>query len=509
MPTPFGRFLSLVFALGLVLFVPNLPAAEVPFAIEVIDDQTGRGVPLVELRTVDGTSFWTDSNGLIAFNEPGLLGQKVFFHVESPGYEVAKDGFGSRGQALDVRPGGAAKIKIKRTQIGERLYRVTGVGIYRDSVLLDRPAPIREPTLNGLVAGQDSVQVVAWQDKLLWLWGDTNRPAYPLGLFHTSGATSLPPNAGGLDPSRGVDLTYYVGKDGFSRAMAAIEGPGVVWLEGLAPVDDGGRRRLVARYSRLKGLGEMLEHGLAIFDDQGAVFRKHCQFDMADQWHCPRGQATEQTAEGTKYLLFASPYPIVRVPATLAAVSDPRQYEAFTCLPPGGRFAGKDTRLDRDGGKLVYGWKRGAQPLEPGQENELLKAGLLKPEEVRFLPKDVAGDRRVILHSGSVHWNAYRKRWLAIAVEVGGKESFLGEVWLSEAESPTGPWTRAVKIATHPHYSFYNPTQHPFFDQQGGRLIYFEGTYTASFSGNRQTTPRYEYNQLMYRLDLADPRLAQ
>ncbi|MFZ9033886.1 MAG: hypothetical protein ACO21J_08035 [Anaerohalosphaeraceae bacterium] len=55
---------------------------------------------------------------------------------------------------------------------------------------------------------------------------------------------------------------------------------------------------------------------------------------------------------------------------------------------------------------------------------------------------------------------------------------------------------------THKSYSFYNPTQHPFFDEAGGQIIYFEGTYTAAFS-----TPRYEYNQIMYRLDLRDPRL--
>jgi hypothetical protein len=54
---------------------------------------------------------------------------------------------------------------------------------------------------------------------------------------------------------------------------------------------------------------------------------------------------------------------------------------------------------------------------------------------------------------------------------------------------------------------FYNPTQHPFFDAEGGRIIYFQGTYTNTFSGDPTPTPRYEYNQMMYRLDLGDPRL--
>jgi hypothetical protein len=64
-----------------------------------------------------------------------------------------------------------------------------------------------------------------------------------------------------------------------------------------------------------------------------------------------------------------------------------------------------------------------------------------------------------------------------------------------------------VKVASHPKYSFYNPRHHSFMDEEGGRVIYFEGTYTESFSGNPVPTPRYDYNQVMYRLDLGDSRL--
>jgi hypothetical protein len=49
------------------------------FAVEVVDDQSGRGVPMVELRTTYGTSYVTDSAGLVAFFEPGLMGKRVFF----------------------------------------------------------------------------------------------------------------------------------------------------------------------------------------------------------------------------------------------------------------------------------------------------------------------------------------------------------------------------------------------------------------------------------------------
>ena len=121
------------------------------FCIKVVDDATGRGVPLVELKTVSGIRYYTDSAGVVAFEEPGLMGQKVFFHVKSHGYEYPKDGFGYRGARLKVEPGGEATLKIKRNNIAERLYRVTGAGIYRDSLLVGRRGPCRSdsPLLNG------------------------------------------------------------------------------------------------------------------------------------------------------------------------------------------------------------------------------------------------------------------------------------------------------------------------------------------------------------------------
>jgi len=186
-------------------YLAAAPAAGGPFEIQVVDQATGRGVPLVELRTVNQIRYVTDSAGRVAFFEPGLMGTRVFFHVRSHGYEFAKDGFGMRGRALDVRPGGRAVLKIKRINIAERLYRITGGGIYRDSVLLGRDAGIKQPLLNAKVLGQDSVQAVVYRGKVHWLWGDTNRPGYPLGNFHMPGATSKLPGAGGLDPAVGVD----------------------------------------------------------------------------------------------------------------------------------------------------------------------------------------------------------------------------------------------------------------------------------------------------------------
>ena len=55
-----------------VLSLLAQPEAATYFTIRVVDEQTGRGVPLVELRTVNGIRLFTDSNGIVAFHEPGL-----------------------------------------------------------------------------------------------------------------------------------------------------------------------------------------------------------------------------------------------------------------------------------------------------------------------------------------------------------------------------------------------------------------------------------------------------
>ena len=124
---------------------------------------------------------------------------------------------------------------------------------------------------------------------------------------------------------------------------------------------------------------------------------------------------------------------------------------------------------------------------------------------------DPGNPKPILLNNCSCFWNDYRKRYIMIASEALGA-TMLGEVWYSEADRPEGPWVQARKIITHANkkgdaHDFYNPTQHPFLDQAGGRVIYLEGSYVNTFSGNPHPTPYYEYNQIMYRLDLSDPRL--
>ena len=80
--------------------------------IRVLDAETKRGVPLVELKTVNDRIYYTDSNGVVAFYEPGLMNKQVFFHVKSHGYQFPKDGFGYRGTKIQTTPGKTITIQI-------------------------------------------------------------------------------------------------------------------------------------------------------------------------------------------------------------------------------------------------------------------------------------------------------------------------------------------------------------------------------------------------------------
>ncbi|PYJ83358.1 MAG: hypothetical protein DME22_15950 [Verrucomicrobia bacterium] len=202
---------------------------------------------------------------------------------------------------------------------------------------------------------------------------------------------------------------------------------------------------------------------------------------------------------GVEYLYL---YPNWRVKADLKNLADLKDYEAFTCVAGDGRVNGAATVIDRDSeGRARYSWRPGAARLHPGRIRELITAGRLKPEESWIQFQDFESGAPVEAGRGSVYWNEFRRRWVMI---VSAKP---GEIWFAEADTPVGPWVYARWVVSHDSYNFYNPTQHPFFDQDGGRLIYFEGTYTASFSDAKEKTPRYDYNQVMYRLALDDSRL--
>lgn len=476
-----------LFVLVLVLAAGAARAQDVrPFRITAVDAATGRGVPLVELETVHHVRFVTDSAGVAAIDLPGLMGHRVYFHVRSDGYELPADGFGYRGVRPVLEPGGSLTVRLTRINVAERLYRVTGAGIYRDSVLLGDEVPIDEPLLSAGVLGLDSVLAAVYRGRIHWFYGDTNRASYPLGNFHATGATSRLPADGGLDPAVGIDLEYLVGEDGFVRKMCPDDEPGPVWLFGLVVVETDDGPVMAARYARMKSLGEKLEHGMAVFDDERGSFRQEVEWPLDNELGA-HGHAFRVETEGRSWFYFASPYPEVRVPARLADVLDPTRYEAFTAEPD-------------EAGRTAWAWRAGRTPIAADDRRRV-------PSRHRWHAlTDVETGKSIRGHSGSIRWNPHRRRWVMVFQEAGGRSN-LGEVWYAEGDTPIGPWRWARRIATHEQTSFYNVVHHDFLDADGGRLLHFQGTYSILFSGRKVATPRYDYNQILYRLDTDDERL--
>jgi hypothetical protein len=440
---------------ALLTFVSPAQGGE-PFLVRLVDADTKRRVPLVELKTTHNLRYFTDNAGLVAIDDAGLMNQEVFFFIASHGYEFAKDGFGYRGARLLVEPGASRELAIKRLNIAERLYRVTGAGLYEHSLRAGQKAPIKKPILNTQVVGCDSAQTAIYDGKLFWVWGDTSRLSYPLGNFQVSAATSRLPGEGGLDPNVGVDLDFFKNDEGFARGIAPIPGTGPTWLTALAVVKDkDGDERLVAAYNKIKPPLSVYESGLCEFDIEEQKFKRLFAFEKSAR-PIPTGHAFRHIDAGENWLYFGEAVPHMRVRDRYESLVEPRDYESI-------------------------------------QAN------------VQF--SDVQNGKTVKPHHGSVAWSDYRKRWISIFTREHGDTSYLGEIYYAEADAPEGPWRKAVKIVTHDRYSFYNPKQHPYFGDKSGRHLYFEGTYTATFSGNKDPTPLYDYNQIMYRLDLDDERL--
>jgi hypothetical protein len=155
-------------------------------------------------------------------------------------------------------------------------------------------------------------------------------------------------------------------------------------------------------------------------------------------------------------------------------------------------------KIDRDSkGQIQYGWKKGTDAIDYSAQTELIKRGVITKEEGFLQPTDLISGQPVDVKRGSISWNPYRQRWILIAGAT--------DIWYSEADTPVGPWVYVQKVVSNDQF-LYNPVHHAFLDQEEGKRIFFQGTFTKFFS-KEPPIPRYDYNQLMYGLDLSYHRL--
>ena len=433
----------------------RLALAVEPCRIEIIDKENGWPVPLVELTSIHETRHVSDNLGLIAIDDPDLLDRELWFYVKGHGYGVAKDGFGYEGVRITLKAGGKYRVEVERRNIAKRLGRLTGTGLFAEGEKLGIP-PLQPESG---VFGCDSVLMAKHDGKLFWLWGDTNLPGYPLGIFNSSAATTPLLPLGKFQPPLAMPLTYFRDEKGKPRGVAEIPGEGPTWLSGMVSLPG---EHLVATYSKIKGFLEEYEVGLCVWDETTKKFLPEKviwkQADGAKPLFLQGHPVIWQDSEGKAWLLFGDPFPSARCPDDFVSWKNPAT------------------------------WEKVPAPASP---RSAIDGSEVKP------------------HRGSIAWNAFRKRWITLFTQNGGKPSALGEIWYAEADSPLGPWSPAVKVLSHDNYTFYNPRIQSELTPDDATYILFEGTYTTTFADHASPTPRYNYNQILYRLDLDDPRLTR
>ena len=486
--------------------------AEPPFLscrIEVVEKSSGWPVPLVELRTTHHVRFVTDNAGVIAFDLPELMGRETWFEIAGNGYTVPRDGFGNRGVRLTPQPGKTLRIELERHIVARRLGRMTGAGIFAEAQRLANDETWRD----GATLGCDSVQMARHRGRLYWFWGDTVVARYPLGIFDSTGATTpLHPIPSFIPPIR-LRYDHFADENGAPRGVAKIPGEGPTWLTALVSLpDSNGLHRLGATYAKVKPPLDVYEWGLCVWDEQSARFQHLHTVWSKSTGHTQAPSESSQTSEGRvvrvlpkpppfpeghatfwkdddgrQWVLFGNPFPKLRCLATFEAWKDPARWQVLDPPKP----------------------RRNELPESSPRSDELHEPSLRRDELHESFALEAATDgQRVKPHSGSIAWNNFRKRWVTVFMESFGKPSVFGELWYAEARHPTGPWGKAVKILSHENYTFYNPRLHPELTPTDADFLVFEGTYTTQFADKPIATPRYDYNQILYRLDLDDPRLA-
>lgn len=425
-----------------------------PCRIQIVDDENGWPVPLVELKTTHHVRFVSDNRGQIAFDLPELMGVETWFHLEGHGYTVEPDGFGMVGIRIVPRPGETHTVRVKRTLPAKRLGRITGGGLFAESQQLGDEVDWSEQR----ILGCDSVQNAVHNGLLFWAWGDTVLPQYPLGRFHMIGATTPVQPLKSFQPPIGLRYDYFTDSDGVPRNTAQMPGDGPTWLSGLVSLpDQSGTNRLVATYAKIQPPLAEYERGLCVWNEQEKHFDKLSFLwrrtqDAPHPPASPGGHAVFFTdMDNQRWVLFGDPFPAVKCRATFEDWSQPKRWETL-------------------------------------QPQDLVAA---------------AGSTETIKpHRGAIAWSKYRKKWVSVFTQLAGGPSMLGEIWYAEAVQPTGPWSNAIKVVTHNQYTFYNPQLHLEFTPVGSPILLFEATYTHTFSKTATPTPRSDYNQVLYRLDL-------
>jgi len=485
------------------------------FRVDVVDDETGIGVPLVLLRTNNYLEYFSDSAGRVAFFEPGMMNTSVWFSVLADGYELnvrkTKGAYSynapyDSGFVVNTRVGaGPAIVYMTRKQHAERVYRLTGGGLYRDSVLTGAPIPetvadraLIDP-LSGST-GQDTLHLVNLNaTHVMYFFGDTVCPrsarqnnCNAKGMYTVAAVSDLGNDSRAeYQPSQPPRLKYIADSNHDAPHPIAPIAPlsQNTWIAGVfMGIDDGdaasGRDNyssdvLFAAYFKNPGDGAspgQAKQGMAIWNASarqmealGSPWPRNASLSLNGA-HAVQVISPADAAKGFEaYAWFVNGYVTSRVLAKASAVA---RYERFEHLP---------------------------MPAMP------------------------------TVSCNTVNWNAWAKRYLCLGdnrIDDGGIFLFGGPVPITIAWSHDllGPYVNATEIIAHnaSGASCYNGLHMPHMDMEGGRVVHVACTYTAMWSntdkdpnlwssclfginshqGCSPVVPRYEYNNIVSRIDL-------
>eukprot|EP00756_Hemistasia_phaeocysticola_P063136 Hpha_TRINITY_DN6626_c0_g1::TRINITY_DN6626_c0_g1_i1::g.26460::m.26460 len=368
------------------------------FGISVRDNATGKGVPLVLLRTGNYIEHYTDSAGNIAFLEPGLMNQSVWFSVLADGYAFLNSSSipspYDNGTVLHTGLGERATLYVHRTQAAQRVYRLTGGGRYRDTLLLGWEAEIPEAVRPDAAMdasgsgsfGQDTVHVATNRSgpgppTVFWTFGDTACPrsarennCLATGMY-TVGATSCLPGSPGAEDrgSSGSNAQQCSAMDPPHLVYFAESGPGDfhhprpmapipplaenTWIAAVMALDDVSQNltRIFASYYKNPGDGQGAgREGICVWDGVTESFVPHGALWPADANLSLNGVHTVQTLSptdaGSGYVYFGNAGVVARVPANPTAVADYDEFEIVTASGkwvPAGRGASPGPSVER------------------------------------------------------------------------------------------------------------------------------------------------------------------
>jgi hypothetical protein len=530
----FGLKLLLFVMLVPQIFISNsIQASTNPyFGIRIVDRDTHEGVPLVQLRTSNYIVNYSDSQGYVAFFEPGMMDHDVWFSVLTDGYTFSDDRTCKpsithpcdSGIILHTTPGKIITLTVERKQLAERVFRLTGQGIYRDSVLLNIPTPINESSMEMVAPiGQDTLMLTKYKGLNYWFFGDTvcapsarqeNCNGYGQ---HTIAATSI-------DQANQAPVLQY-----FTSNINGMQ-----WPKPVTPVGDLNMNTWTAAPFVINA-GTPQEAMYAFYlkpystsadpspDKTGLVKWNESkqQFELLIEWPLNNGMewlsnghvvSAFAPGEGVDgYVYFAGSFVLVRAPKNKIA-----QLSAWESLTP--LLSGSDMnnpKIDPKG----WGWKKGMPVFHQSDETTLIAKGIMPLSQARMQIVDSITKKPVVVDSGVVHWNAFLKKYILVFGN--------GQLYLAMSDSMTGPWNTAVVIAQHEdtHSSCYNSIQVSALSDATERNIYVACSYTSMWSNDAPAAgipnvwstclfgqnahqncapvvPRYEYNNLVYRLDL-------